>query len=181
VRLSFLTAGEAHPDARAMRLLERVLDDGQSSRLHRRICDELGLTYELFGATDSYEDCGVFDVGATVAHDKVPAPVEALLSLFDALVEGGVSDEELERARRRQRWDLLAALDGAAELSSYYARERLYGRREDFASLLVASARVSADDLSRVARETFSRGRARVACVGEVGAAARRRLRASLR
>src|SRR5690606_34000828 len=73
VRLSFLTAGEAHPDARAMRLLERVLDDGQSSRLHRRICDELGLTYELFGATDSYEDCGVFDVGATVAHDKVPA------------------------------------------------------------------------------------------------------------
>src|SRR5690606_36522758 len=151
------------------------------SRLHRRICDELGLSYELFGANDAYEDCGVFDVGASVAHDKVPELVEAILTLLDELLDGGVTEEELEHARRRHRWDLLAALDAASEVSAYYGRQRLYGRQDDFASLIVEAAKVTKQDVDRIARATLGRAKARVACVGEVGEPARRRLLQSLR
>jgi predicted Zn-dependent peptidase len=181
VRVSFATLGEAHEDAAAMRMLERVIDDGLASRLHRRICDEQGLSYQLFAGLDPYEDCGAFDLGATVAHEKVPAVVESMLELMDELGEGGVEAAELARAVRRYRWDLEALLDSAAEVSSFYAHRRLFGRDDTLARLSTAAGEVRAEDLHRLARAYFGRERARVACVGKVGERARREIRKSLR
>ncbi len=180
VRVSFDTIGDAHEDAMALRMLERVLDDGLASRLHRRICDEQGLSYHLYAGLDAYEDCGAFDLGATVAHEKVPSVVDSMLALVEALGEG-ISEAELRRAVKRHRWDLEALLDAAAEVSSYYAHFRLFGREDTLASLAARAERVATGDLERLARTWLRRDRARVACVGRVGEKARREVRKSLR
>jgi predicted Zn-dependent peptidase len=181
LRLSFSTIGEAHEDAAAMRMLERVIDDGLASRLHRRICDEQGLSYHLFAGLDPYDDCGAFDLGATVAHAKVPAVVESMLALLEELGEGGPDEAELARAVRRYRWDLEALLDAASEVAGFYAHRRLFGREDTLEGLRTSVDEVEVSDLARLARAYFGRTEARVACVGKVGERARREIRKSLR
>jgi predicted Zn-dependent peptidase len=73
VRLSFHTPGMASADAPVLLLLARVLDDGLSTRVHRTICEERGLAYEAFAGNDTFEDCGVFDFGASVEHKRLPS------------------------------------------------------------------------------------------------------------
>ncbi len=181
LRVSFEILGDAHEDAPAMRMLERVIDGGLASRLHRRICDEQGLSYHLFAGLDTYEDCGAFDLGAAVAHEKVPAVVESMLALMAELGDGGVTEAELDRAVRRYRWDLEALLDAAAEVSGFYAHRRLFGREDTLGELGAAASAIRPEDLHRLARTYFGRERARVACVGKVGERARRTIRKSLR
>ncbi len=180
VRVSFETIGDAHDDMMALRMLERVLDDGLAGRLHRRVCDEQGLSYHLFAALDPYEDCGAFDLGATVGHEKVPALVDSLLSLTEEL-GAGITEAELARAVRRHRWDLEALLDAAADVASSYAHFRLFDRKDTLASLAAEAERVTTADLERLARTFLRRERSRVACVGRVGEKARREIRRSLR
>jgi predicted Zn-dependent peptidase len=181
VRISFDTIGDVHADAMALRMLERVLDDGLASRLHRRICDEQGLSYHLFAGLDPYEDRGAFDLGATVGHEKVPTVVDSMLSLVEEIGDHGVGEAELERAVKRHRWDLEALLDAAADVSSYYAHFRLFGRPDTLETLAADAARVTTADVERLARTWLRRERARVACVGRVGERAKREIRKSLR
>ncbi len=91
LRLSFPCFGVHDPRMRAMRVLSRVLDDGMSARLHRRICDELGLAYDIFAGIDPYEDSGVIDLGAAVEHDKAPDTLRELLAVLEQLRHEPVS------------------------------------------------------------------------------------------
>ena len=52
-------------------MLLRVLDDGMSTRLYERICDDKGLCYDVGALYESYEDDGVFDVAAEAQHERV--------------------------------------------------------------------------------------------------------------
>ena len=81
-RLLFRAFGSDDPDFTALKLLVRVLDDGMSTRLHRRLTDDTGLAYDVFAALDPYEETGLVEVGASVEHDKLPSLLEAALNLW---------------------------------------------------------------------------------------------------
>ena len=54
----------------SVEMLMRVLDDGMSTRLYERICDRLGLCYDVSGMFEAYEDDGVLDIAAGVQHER---------------------------------------------------------------------------------------------------------------
>ena len=168
VRLCFPIPGRLDPRAPAIWVLGRILDDGLSTRVHRSIVDERGLAYDALAGLDQYEDTGVLDLGATVAHGKVPEVLMALNEIKEELCSTRVSAEELDKAKRRFRWDTIAMLDDAEGLANHLGREAISGLVEGLEPDVARVAALGAEDIRDVAAEIFAAGRMHVACVGSM-------------
>lgn len=151
VRVSFRAFGERDPRMPALRLMSRVLDDGLSTRLYRRICDELGLCYEVFAGLDTYEDTGVFDLGGCVANERATALVRELLAVA-AGMRDDVTPDELDKAKSRLRWELLATADDPEDVASFYGVATLMGFAASLEDQVEAVMRASRADVIGVAR-----------------------------
>jgi predicted Zn-dependent peptidase len=168
VRVCFRAFGGDDPEFMALKLLLRVLDDGMSTRLHRRMTDETGLAYEAFAALDSYEETGVVELGASVEHDKVAEALTAMLALMSDLRDGEITSAELEKARTRYAWNLRRILDSAEDMAMYAGTQALFGRDPDLGLLLEECERVTLQDLKSVARRVIRREGVYIVCVGKV-------------
>lgn len=168
LRLVFPTFGSSDPRYLGLELLVRVIDDGMSTRLHRRICEELGLAYEVFATLEPFEESGVLDVGGTVEHRKVPLFIRTALKLLDELTHKPVSKAELEKAKRRYKWQLEAILDDAQTMCSHYGQRALVGQEGHIGALREMVDRVTANELRAIARQIFTRESLHAVVVGVV-------------
>jgi predicted Zn-dependent peptidase len=187
VRLAFPTPGEETRMARAVEMLLRVLDDGMSTRLHRRVCDELGLAYEISAGIELFRDVGVMDVASSVAHGSIVQLIREVLAIVADLALAGPTPAEVEKAQRRCVFDLAALDDDPHALADHYGAATLGNRRADIEARKRDVLALSADDLRRAARVVFSPPRLNLTTLGpadpEVRAAlsdALRRFRAQL-
>jgi predicted Zn-dependent peptidase len=180
VRLSFPTFGANDPRYLALELLVRVIDDGMSTRLHRRICEELGLAYEVFATLEPYDEAGVLDVGAAVEHSKTPVFVRAALGLLEELRNRPVGKQELEKAKRRYQWQLEAILDDAQAMCAHYGQRALVGQEGHIGALREQIANVTATELRAVAREVLCRDGLHLVTVGMLDRAQRKSVRRAM-
>ena len=121
LRVAFRAIADRDPREPALEMLLRVLDDGMSTRLYERICDNKGLCYDVGALYESYEDDGVFDVAAEVQHERVLAVAREIFTVLKELAEEGPTAAELDRAKARQLWQTKAMLDDAESLGGFYA------------------------------------------------------------
>jgi predicted Zn-dependent peptidase len=166
VRLSFHTPGVASPEAPTLLLLARVLDDGLSTRVHQTICEERGLAYEAFAGNDTFEDCGVFDFGASVEHKKAPLLVETVFELIDGLRRRAPTDEEVEKAKRRYLWDLRMVRDHPEDTAHFTGSSALFGLPERIESIAEQVARVTPNHIQSAARQYLDPKDVYLTCVG---------------
>jgi predicted Zn-dependent peptidase len=166
VRLSFHTPGVASPEAPTLLLLARVLDDGLSTRVHQTICEERGLAYEAFAGNDTFEDCGVFDFGASVEHKKAPLLVETLFELIDELRRHAPTEDEVEKAKRRYLWNLRMVRDDPEDTAHFVGSSALFGLPERIETVAEQVARVAPSDIQRAAQCYFDPKDAYLTCVG---------------
>ncbi len=174
IRACFRAFGGDDPEFMALKLLLRVLDDGMSTRLHRRMTDESALAYEAFAALDSYEETGLVEVGASVEHDKVAEALAAILELMSALRDGDIAEPELAKARARYAWNLRRILDSAEDMAMFAGTQALFGRDVALGPLLDECARVTLHDLKRVARRVVRPEHTHIVCVGKAPKAVER-------
>jgi zinc protease len=89
------------PEADALDVLSTALTSGKSSRLYRRLTDA-GLTTNTFAFFPRLRDPGLFMVYGALAPDATHEAVEAeLRAVLAEIAETGLTDAELERARRQ--------------------------------------------------------------------------------
>lgn len=120
-----------------MRLFSTVLGGSASSRLNRALRDRLGLTYHTRSLLDPLTDVGALLVLFASGHAAVPQVLRTVRETIDGMLEAGVTQAELSRARAMTR--------------GIYARER-----EDSA----VHARLLGLELFRRKRLTSSAGEA---------------------
>jgi predicted Zn-dependent peptidase len=181
VRLAFPTPGEETRMARAIEVLLRVLDDGMSTRLHRRVCDELGLAYEISAGIELFRDVGVMDVASSVAHNSVPRLVTEVLSILGDLATDGPSRAELEKVQRRYAFDLAALDDDPHALADHYGAAALGDRTEAVEVRRRQVLALTLDDLRRAARVVFTPSRLNLTTIGPPDVDTRRALSECLR
>lgn len=167
VRACFRAFGADDPDHMALKLLLRVLDDGMSTRLHRRMTDETGLAYEAFAALDSYEELSIVELGASVAHEKAAEALRAMLELMTELRDGEIGQAELDKARTRYTWTLRRIFDSAEDMALFVGTQAVFGRNVELAPLLAECERVSLAQLKLVARRVVRPEVLHVVCVGK--------------
>lgn len=127
LRIAFRAISEKDPIEPAVEMLLRVLDDGMSTRLYERICDRLGLCYDVSGSYEAYEDDGVIDVAAGARHSRTPQVAKEVFSLLHDLRDKGPTDAELEKARDRHLWSIEAMSDDPEETAAFHGLAALAG------------------------------------------------------
>jgi zinc protease len=140
-----------HPDIPALDLLAVILGGGRSSRLYRRLREDLALVHSIDAWCYAPGQDGLFGIDAVLDPDK-RAPVEAEIArLLHELHDSGIATSELEKARKlslSHQLNTLATMRGrAADIGANWLLTRNLDMSRDY---LDALQRVTADDLRRV-------------------------------
>jgi predicted Zn-dependent peptidase len=159
LRFGFRAPGMRDAHEPATELLLRVIDDGTSTRLYHRLCDDRGLCYDVSALYEAHEDTGLLELAADCSHEHAVDVAEELVRLCRDLAEHGPTADEIDKARARLGWQLEAMLDSPAELASFYGFAELFGvartpeqRKQEILALSQRAVQAAARRLLRAER-----------------------------
>jgi predicted Zn-dependent peptidase len=153
IRLGFRGGGTSDALEPATELVLRLLDDGNSTRLYTRLCDERGLAYDVAAGYEAAEDAGVLHIGCGMAHAEAETVTREILGIVRSLRDEGPTRSELEKAKARHRWGLDDMLDDPGEVAAFIADAAL---REGARTILERRAQIDAVTRDAI-REATSR------------------------
>ena len=155
-----------HPNRHALDMLSVVLGEGMSSRLFLEVRERQGLAYDVFSTTAHFLDCGAFVVGAGVDPKRVYEAIATLMKEIGRL-RGGITDEELERAKTMSAGRIMLRLEGTRAVSGWIGgQEALLGRIANVDDVVDGINAVSAEDVRRVASDLLQTEKLHLAVVG---------------
>ena len=163
----------SHPDRYALSLMTAILGDGMSSRLFLKVREELGLVYDIQSSLSLMSDSGVLQVSMGVDPENVERALEATLGEL-ARLRDGLSDDELQRARRLAAGRMLMGMEDSRAVSSWNGgRALLHGEVMSVDEVNERYQAVTAEDVGRLANEYLREEELRLALVGPSGEAER--------
>jgi predicted Zn-dependent peptidase len=93
---------DGNPDSYPLHIAGKVLSDGQSSRIYRKLVYEQQLAVAAFGGPNLIEDPNIFYAVAIVQPGRTPEQVTAaLIAEFDRLKNEPISERELQRTKNQ--------------------------------------------------------------------------------
>ena len=143
-----------HPDSWTLALLNAILGDGMSSRLFLSVREERGLAYDIGSGLVDYADAGAIEISAGVDPASLRDALAAILDELVRLRDEPVPPEELDKAKRYLSGGLELRMDETRHVASWIGgQEALHDRVLTLEEALAAIQAVTADDISRVARD----------------------------
>ena len=141
-----------HPDVPALDLLSTILGDGRSSRLYRQLREETGLAYGVSAFSYTPGDPGLLGIDATVEPGNRDAARDLILKIVGEIIDGGVTADELAKAKKISLSHHLGALTTmrgqASDLGSNWFLTRNLNFTRDY---LDAVQEITSDEIRRVA------------------------------
>jgi predicted Zn-dependent peptidase len=155
-----------HPDAWALAILNTILGDGMSSRLFLSLVDRDALAYDVSSGIVEYADAGALQVAAGVDPGRVGRTLDAILRELATLRDEVVGADELAKAKAYISGGLELRMEETRHLASWIGgQEALHDRVLTLDDALEAIARVTVEDVSRIARSLFQEELLRLAVV----------------
>ena len=154
-QMAFRCEGQWHDDAPVYEILVRMLSDGFSARLPRRIREELGLVYDISADATLMTDCGLLNINASVDYENMERLVSELGVLLRDIATKPAGAKELEKFQRRALVDLEMAASEPSQVAFRCAWNELNGKSRslrEYADRLMA---VKAADIVHCARKVF--------------------------
>ncbi len=171
LQLSFPARGYNSEDEIPLSLLARLLDDGPTTLLQRRIREDLGLAYHVGADYSGFQDVGQFDIATSVQAERLP---ELLAVLVESLVEfrdGGPGEEELARAKARHRLELEFSRDSLEAQLERFAWPLLYSETREITDEMERVEALTVEELRAQARRLFQGSQLHLALVGPLNTA----------
>ena len=160
-----------HPDRHALAVVNHVLGGGLSSRLFQTVREERGLAYSVYSYHCALSDTGYLAVYAGTMPSRAAEVLDLVHAELDAMAAGGITERELDVARRHLAGELALSLEDSAARMNRIGRSQLLRRSVATVDEVVARfAAVTAEDAARVAAQVLAGDRV-VAMVGPVAEA----------
>ncbi len=157
VHIPLLYAGwhappSGHPDSDALDVTSQILSGGRSSRLYRKLVYESEQALYAEGGYWELQAAGLFFAVAGVRPGVSIETVEsAFFAEIDAIGREGVSEAEVEKAKRQLEVSLVNGLSTSHALADRVGREIVFfGRVRSLQERLDAIAAVTPADVQRV-------------------------------
>ena len=182
VSIALTLRGPTRADPRAWAAFEAllyVLDGGMAGRVYQRLCVRDGLAYTVDAEIADHGDASLLQFTAEVAPANVTRVVEDTLDVLAGLARRPVAAAELSRVRETYRLSVLGQLDDTGAMAEWYGASRLFREPRPPSERLALMARVTPDDIRRVARAVARPEGLALALVGPVSRARLRALRAA--
>ncbi|MFQ5522897.1 MAG: M16 family metallopeptidase [Acidimicrobiia bacterium] len=162
-------AGMRRDDDRrwAFEVLNHVLGQGMSSRLFREVREERGLAYAIYSFKAAYSDSGAWGVYVGTTPSQADTALNVIRAELAKVVEEGITDEELERARGSMRGGLALSLEDANSRMTRLGRDELTGMPHlSVDEMLERIEAVDLDAVQSVAVEMYGNGPRVIGAVG---------------
>ncbi|HAS84659.1 MAG TPA: hypothetical protein DCS23_01095 [Candidatus Yonathbacteria bacterium] len=148
-------------------VLGGVLGSGMSSRLFRKIRDEMGVGYYVRAGNSTSTDSGYFAVSAGVANDRLEEVLSAVMNELNDLKTNLVSREELSKVKEHIIGMMYLGLESSDDLAEYYGTQEVMRREmrtpKEREKIIRA---VTAEDVREMARKIFVDKNLNLALVG---------------
>ncbi len=156
-----------HPDRFALDLISVILGEGMSSRLFIELREKRALCYDVHSYTSHYLDAGSFSVYAGVDPKKAVESTQALIAELARLRDGGVTEDELYKAKELSKGRLLLRMEDTRAVSGWLGgQEILNGSIKTPDEVVALVDAVTMADMDRVARATLVGEKLSLAVVG---------------
>ena len=135
-------------------VLDNLLGGGMSSRLFQEIREKRGLVYSVFSYRNLYTETGAYGIYAGTAPGSCREVVDLITLEMDRMLESGVTEKELERAKGHMKGSVVLALeDPSSRMSRLGKSEIVGGEVLTLDEILGRVDSVTIDDVATVARE----------------------------
>lgn len=101
VYLSFHYEGVRHPSAMSADIVAGIVGSGRSSRLYKRLVDEMQIASTVWAFGDTREHCSLLTLHATASNPDISADMlsEVILDEVQKLSKEGLEEKEMEKTR----------------------------------------------------------------------------------
>ena len=161
ILISQLVPERTHPAFYPLELLEKILFDGESARLYRKLVEEKQLALHVVGGQDGKFGPALFFLFAQLHPQKKLADLENVIyKEFEKIQTEGVRKEELEKAKNKVRADFVSQQETVRSLAdSLCMYTTVYQQPQRFFSELELFARVTPAEVQAAAKEYLSPAR----------------------
>jgi zinc protease len=153
--LGELGVARDNPDYEAIAVMNYILGGGGfSSRLMDNIRTQAGLAYSVGSFFAAGKSPGPFEIVMQTKNASVDDAVTRARQQVERLREGGVTEDELQEAKRYLTGSYPLRLDSNNKIADFIAQTWFYGLGRDYADVYIARVNaVTGEDVARVARE----------------------------
>ena len=143
------------PDYYALDLMNQVLGEGFASRLFSHVRSAQGLAYEVGSSWNAgWDRPGVFSAAGSTKSENTTKILTSIKTELDTFIEGGVSDEELQRVKDSTLKEFAFEFDSTGKIVERLMRYEYYGYPSDYLERYQENiGKVTREDVGRVARQ----------------------------
>jgi predicted Zn-dependent peptidase len=139
-------------------VLSVILGGGMSSRLFIQVREKKGLCYYISSGVESYHDCGSFitQAGVTNDLDKIKLAVKTILEEHKKIIDGGVTDKELIRAKELIKGRVMLSLEDSINVANLIGTKKLLQDKIETPEEIINKIQaVTIDEITKLAKEIF--------------------------
>lgn len=168
IRLGHLGIERKSPDAYAINVLNSIYGTGGfSSRLMNQVRTKHGYVYGVGGGVTSDEPVGLFAAAAASKAATTGAAIKEILSVTDSIINGPISQAELDTAKRDVFFTFANQFDTPQDIISTHMIYDYRGYAPDYLKNFPQQILdVSMDDLKRVATKYLHPDKLRIYIIG---------------
>lgn len=167
--IGFPTAAREDELCPAIQVMNTILGGGMSSRLFKKVREELGLAYSVYSYPSHYDETGLFTVYAGVNPQKAVQAAGAVKDVIADFCANGVTEEEFLRGREQIKSGSIFAQENTSSQMLLYGKQMLYKNEVyDFEKRMQEISALTLGDIARAIAQNFDFSRAAVATVGNL-------------
>lgn len=167
--LGFPTVAREDKMRPAVQVMNAILGGGMSSRLFKKVREELGLAYSVYSYCSHFTETGLLTVYAGVNPAKAKDAFCAVRAVIDGFRREGVTEEEFSRGREQVKSGSIFSQENTSSQMLLYGKEMLYNNAVyDFERRMAEIAALTRADIMDAIEHNFDFSRAAVAAVGNL-------------
>lgn len=158
---------QGNPDRYKIAVLNSILGSSMSSRLFIQLRERRGLAYYVRSGNEEYHDAGSFAAQAGVEPKNIEEAIKVILAEFAKIASEKVEAEELIKAKESMKGRLVLELEDSREVSTMLGlQELLEGKIRTPETIMAEIDKVTAEDVSAVAKKIFNNQSLNLAVIG---------------
>jgi zinc protease len=149
---------DGHPDSYPLHVLSKVMSDGQSSRIYRKLVYETGIALTAFGGGNIIEHPNLFYTVAIVNPGQTPEAAEkAFMAELERVRTEGISEHELQQAKNQFARDYILQRESVQDKATTLAHaEVIHSDITTADGEFEIFQKMTKEDVQRVAKTYFT-------------------------
>lgn len=150
-------------------IINAILGGDVNSRLFQTIRENRGLTYNICTYGSAFSDTGLFHIYGALNPNQLGTVVELVKGIITDLNEKGITNEELENAKKQVITEMTLNQDNTVDLMNNNAKSIMfYGKVYSFKESIKAINSVTVSGVNDCIREYFKLDNMSIAVAGKV-------------